>query len=175
MADGIFATWVSVYRSLGLWPRPIRPGSKACYVKDWQLPDTEQPRGRLEYWSRRFADHGIGLLMGSPLPGGLRLGALDVDRDEYVRLAKVLLRDPISGRVGQKGAVLFVRVRGDVGNPEFRVTGSGASLGKVAECLFEKKLCVIPPTIHPVTSGPYQWLGTPLHKVDLNSLPIVGE
>jgi hypothetical protein len=114
--------------------------------------------------------------MGSPLPDGTRLGALDIDRDEYTALGRTLLNNPICGRVGQKGAVFFVRVNGDLGNPEFRVRGPDSKKwGKVAECLFRKKLCVIPPTIHPITQSPYRWIGTPLHEVDLSSLPLIGE
>jgi hypothetical protein len=66
--------------------------------------------------------------------------------------------------------VFYVRVRGRLSNPEFRVAGKG---DKVAECLFFKKLCVIPPTIHPETGQAYRWIGTPLHEIDFNELPIV--
>jgi Bifunctional DNA primase/polymerase, N-terminal len=171
MAD-IYATWAPVFRARGFWPRPIRPGTKACHFKDWQLPDDQQPRARIENWSTQCAAHGIGLLMGSPLPDGLRLGAIDVDRDDYVRLARVLLRDPVCGRFGRKGAVFFVRVRGRLRNPEFRVQGPDRSAGKVAECLFDRKLCVIPPSVHPDTSAPYRWVGTALHEAP--SDPIKG-
>ena len=62
---------------------------------------------------------------------------------------------------------MFVRVRGPLSNPEFRVAGEeGKVLGKVAECLFVRKLCVIPPTIHPDTGQAYRWIGRPLHEVD---------
>jgi hypothetical protein len=111
--------------------------------------------------------------MGSPFPDGSTLGALDIDRDEYIALGRVLLRDPPCGRIGQKGIVYFVRVLGVVGNPEFRVKGESKDWGKVAECLFHKKLCVIPPTIHPETGAAYRWVGTPLLDVDFNDLPIV--
>ena len=66
--------------------------------------------------------------------------------------------------------MFFVRVRGRLSNPEFRVAGKG---DKVAECLFVKKLCVIPPTIHPDTGQAYRWIGTPLHEIDFNELPIM--
>ena len=70
--------------------------------------------------------------------------------------------------------MFFVRVRGRPSNPEFRVRGEeGKRLGKVAECLFVRKLCVIPPTIHPDTGQAYRWIGRPLHEVDFNELPIV--
>ena len=88
MNSHAFSTWAPSYRKLGLWPRPINLGSKACRIKDWQVPDDQQPPGTLERWSTRYGNFGIGLLMGSPLPDGTTLGALDVDRDEYVGLAK---------------------------------------------------------------------------------------
>jgi hypothetical protein len=89
-------------------------------------------------------------------------------------LGRAPLFDAPSGRIGKKGAVFFVRVRGDLSNPEFRVRGEGGKrYGKVAECLFVKKLCVIPPTIHPETGQPYRWFGKPLHEVDFSELPIV--
>lgn len=165
-----------IFNDLGMWSRRIRLGTKACYDKGWQMPNNDLPAKTLQNWLDTWSNFGIGLLMGSPIADGTRLGALDVDRNEYTALARTLLRNPVSGRVGEKGAVFFVRVRGDLGNPEFRIAGpEGKKWGKVAECLFVKKLCVIPPTIHPNTRQPYRWIGTPLHEVDLLSLPLIGE
>jgi hypothetical protein len=170
----IFAEWAPLYRNHGFYPRPISPNTKACHARDWQKPDPEVPSSELEAWPSKHGVLGIGLLMGSPFPDGTTLGALDIDHDDYVRLGRALLRDPPSGRVGKKGAVFFVRVRGSLSNPEFRVQGGQAKrYGKVAECLFIKKLCVIPPTIHPETGRPYEWIGKPLHEVDFEELPIV--
>jgi hypothetical protein len=169
-APGPFADWVDVYRRLGYWPRPISLGAKACHVPGWQRPDDEISAAELSSWTSKHGDLGIGLLTGSPFPDGTALGALDVDRDEYTRIAQALLRDPPCRRIGKKGAVFFVRVRGRLSNPEFRVGGKG---DKVAECLFTKKLCVIPPTIHPDTGQAYRWIGTPLHEIDFSELPIV--
>jgi hypothetical protein len=50
-------------------------------------------------WLTSHAHFGIGLLMGSPFPDGTALGALDIDRDEYVRDGRVVLGDPPSGRI----------------------------------------------------------------------------
>lgn len=172
----IYREHAAIYENLGMWPRRIRLGTKACYDKRWQLPNSDLPSATLQKWRDTRGNFGIGLLMGSPISDGTRLGALDVDRNEYTALGRTLLRNPICGRFGQKGAVFFVRVRGNLGNPEFYVSGpEGKKWGKVAECLFAKKLCVIPPTIHPDTNQPYHWIGTPLHEVDLLSLPVVGE
>jgi hypothetical protein len=170
----VFAQWARVYRERGYWPRPITPGQKACHVREWQKPDSEFSDATLASWLTSHADFGIGLLMGSPFPDGTTLGALDIDHDEYVRLGRASLLDAPSGRIGKKGAVFFVRVRGDLSNPEFQVRGeAGKRYGKVAECLFTKKLCVIPPTIHPDTGQPYRWFGRPLHEVSFDELPIV--
>ena len=170
----IFAEWAPLYRDRGFWPRWIAAGTKACHSPGWQRPDAEISATELASWLRLHADVGIGLLMGSPFPDGTTLGALDVDRDEYTRITQALLRDPPSGRIGKKGAVFFVRVRGPLSNPEFKVRGEeGKRYGKVAECLFIKKLCVIPPTIHPDTGQAYRWIGTPLHEIDFSELPIV--
>ena len=169
-APQIFAERARVYRERGYWPRPITIGRKACHLRDWQRPDAEIPAAELASWLTKYGHLGVGLLTGSPFPDGTALGALDINRDEYTRIAQALLRDPPCGRIGKRGAVLFVRVRGRLSNPEFRVAGDG---DKVAECLFTKKLCVIPPTIHPDTGQAYRWIGTPLHEIDFNQLPIV--
>lgn len=173
-ARGPFADWGGEYRRRGYWPRPITPGTKACHLREWQKPDSELPDATLASWLTSHANFGIGLLMGSPFPDGTTLGALDIDREEYIRIGRAVLRDPQCGRIGRKGAVLFVRVRGRLSNDEFKVRGDdNKRYGKVAECLFVKKLCVIPPTLHPDTGEPYRWMERALHEVDFDELPIV--
>jgi hypothetical protein len=168
--DSIFGYWARIYRELNYEPRPISAGTKACHVPGWQKPDAEIPAAELDSWLTKYGRLGIGLLMGSRFPDGTTLGAVDIDHNDYMRVGRALLRDPPCGRIGKRGGVFFVRVRGGLSNPEFRVAGKG---DKVAECLFTKKLCVIPPTIHPDTGRPYQWIGTPLHEIDFSELPIV--
>jgi len=176
MAEPIFKTWAPIYRKLGLEPRPITLGEKACKVREWTKPDSDIESKVLEGWLIKYASCGIGLRMGTPLPGGGHLGALDIDRDDYARLGGAILRNPPCGRFGSKGAVYFVRVMAEVGNPKFSVKGDpGKQLGQVAECLFDKRLCVIPPTIHPDTGQEYRWIGTPLHELELSTLPIIGK
>lgn len=171
---GIFSTWAPIYREQGYWARPITYNTKICHEKQWQRPDTEIPPEELEEWLREYRRYGIGLVMGSPFPDGSRLGALDIDRNEYEPLGRAVLRDPPCGRIGSKGAVFFVRVTGAIRNAEFRVRGDeNGKFGKVAECLFDRRLCVIPPTIHPDTKAPYRWIGTPLHELDFSLLPLV--
>ena len=124
-APSIFAHWADVYRRRGYWPRPITLGTKACHVREWQKPDSELSEATLASWLTSHAHFGIGLLMGSPFPDGTTLGALDIDHDEYVRLGRASLIDAPSGRIGKKGAVFFVRVRGSP--QQSRVHGSRRS------------------------------------------------
>jgi Bifunctional DNA primase/polymerase, N-terminal len=174
--SGTFATEAPRYRERGFYPRPIELGSKACKIKGWQRPDSEVGEKDLARWLDQYGQQGIGLLMGSSLPDGTTLGALDVDRNEYVSLTKAMLGgNPPCGRFGSKGAVYFVRVGPGVKNKEFWVKGdTEKKWGKVVEALFFKSLCVIPPTVHPTTDEPYRWIGTPLLDIDLSTLPLIG-
>lgn len=176
MRGGKFSKWAPLYRAAGFWPRPILPGTKGCFIRSWPRPDPEIPPAEFGRWSWDYGACGIGLVMGSPFEDGTRLGAIDVDRDEYVGVARALLQDPPCGRIGSKGAAFFVRVAGDLGNPKFTVRGAAdREWGKVVECLFTRTLCVIPPTIHPSTDEPYRWIGTSLLEIDFRALPIIGE
>jgi|SRR5271165_6576656 len=173
--SSIFKEWAPLYREQGFWPRPVQPGAKKCALKSWQKPDPDWPASELQQWLSLYGQCGLGLLMGSPLPGGLTLGALDIDRDEYLPLARTLLGGPLCQRIGKKGAVFFVRVEPGIKNRKFRVKGdAGKVWGQAAECLFHKNFCLVPPTIHPDTSQPYRWEGAPLLGIDVSTLPVIG-
>lgn len=172
--SGVYRHWAPLYRERGYWPRPIHPGTKACKVKDWQKPDDDLAPSRLREWDATYADHGVSLKMGSLYPDGSVLVAVDIDRDEYVRLAKALLRHPVCGRIGKKGIVLFARLIGDARRRQFAVRPTkGAEPVAIGELLGERTLCVIPPTIHPETSQPYRWEGKSLLDVDYTDLPLI--
>lgn len=175
MSNNIFQKWAPVYRRLGLEPRPVTPGGKATKISGWSKPDNEFTPELLESWDNKYANHGIGLRMGTLLQDGTTLGAVDIDHDKYFRPIKAVLGNPVSGRFGSKGAVFFVRIKGKLPNSKFKVKGeAGTKYGQVVECLFNKTFCVIPPTIHPDTNHAYRWIGKPLHEVDFNQLPIIG-
>lgn len=172
-----FGMWAKVMRDAGFWPRPMK--GKTCKIKGWQTPDPELAPGVLEGWVEEYASDNIGLVMGSPLPDCTLLGALDIDHDDYKDLGYALLNNPVSGRVGKKGAVFFVRVPAGLKlSKKIKVKSDEyAELYKnpVAEWLFTGSLCVIPPSIHPETDQPYTWLGEPIHKTPYDQLPLIGE
>jgi hypothetical protein len=176
-AKGCFAEWAPRYREAGFWPRPIKPGTKACKMPEWQRPDDAISRLELDSWLTTYAKCGIGLLMGSPFPDGTKLGALDIDHDAYVRFGEALLRGPSCKRRGKKGIAIFVRTLGVLeGHPKFTVSGeTNKEWGMVAECLFHNALCVIPPTQHPETLQSYNWITSSLLEITADELPIVGK
>ncbi|MCP4936475.1 MAG: hypothetical protein GY927_20295 [bacterium] len=175
MSKGIFAKWAPIYRDRGLEPRPVKLGNKACFEKGWTKPDSEVSPEVLGRTLIKRASYGIGLRMGTPLLGGGHLGALDIDNDDYVRISKVLMGNPPCMRIGKKGVVIFARIISNLPNSTFKVKRDGLPDIQVADCLFDKKFCVIPPTIHPGTKKPYRWIGTPLHKLNFDLLPVIGE
>jgi hypothetical protein len=161
----------TAYRNAGFWPRPIKLGTKACFIPKWETPDPERKLGELDNWLEAYGHFGIGLLLGSPFPDGSRLAAVDIDRDDYSRVTKALLQNPPSGRIGAKGIAYFVRLKGD---GKYRPLKQRGEKGvKVGEFLADKRLLVLPPTIHPGTKQPYRWIGRSLLEVDYRELPII--
>jgi hypothetical protein len=98
---------------------------------------------------------------------------LDIDRPEYVDPIVTAIGGAPCQRIGAKGTAIPVRVLGMAKNFSFKPKLEGKRGPASVECLFTRKLCVIPPTIHPDTSRPYEWVGTPLIKLDLDDLPII--
>lgn len=170
----IYQKFAASYREAGYWPRPISVGSKGSHLKNWQKPDHKWAERTIQGWNDKYAGAGIGLLLGSPFPDGTLLGALDIDHDDYVRVASVLLGDPPCGRFGSKGIAYFVRVMGDGKYRQFKVASEkGTKAFAVGELLCAKRLCVIPPTIHPKTSKPYHWVGKSLLETPYTELPVI--
>ena len=167
----IFGDLAPLYRKGGFWPRPVGPGTKACPLKKWNIPDPERKLGELDSWLQHFNHYGIGLVLGSPFPDGTKLAAVDIDRDEYVRVTKALLRNPICGRIGAKGIAYLVRLSGDGRYRALKAKGEGGA--KIGEILCDNRFLVLPPTIHPDTKQPYRWIGQPLLEVGYQELPII--
>lgn len=167
----IFSDHAPLYRKAAFWPRPVRPGTKACPLQKWNIPDPERKLGELEGWLEQFSYCGIGLVLGSPFPDGTKLAAVDIDRDDYVRATHALLRNPPCGRIGAKGIAYLVRLRGDGKYRALKVKGEGGT--KIGEILCDNRFLVLPPTFHPDTERPYRWIGRPLLEVDFRELPII--
>jgi hypothetical protein len=160
---GPFARYALVYRRHGYPPVPVRPGSKAPSITDWSRWCHELPPEELLHdWSRRYPEAGLAL---GPAAG---ITALDLDYDVdglHARVRAVAGLSPVAKR-GQKGATLFYRYGGEKSRA-FRKNGQ-----TVAEVLAGGRLVILPPTLHPVTGRPYEWLtGVTLLDVAARDLP----
>ena len=175
MTGRIFADWQPVFGERGLETRPC--AGKRPLPKNWRVSEAQLPNGTIDEWLQSYPNADIGLLTGTSLADGTRIGALDIDLDSFVDLSKELLCNPVCSRFGSKGIVHFVRYVPELtGRRKFKIKGLAERPDRsVGEFLMDGDFCVLPPSIHPVTGKPYQWIGTPLHQVDLNTLPLIGE
>lgn len=57
----IFGDHAQLYRKAGFWPRPVRPGTKACPLRKWNIPDPERKLGELDGWLESHDNWGLGL------------------------------------------------------------------------------------------------------------------
>lgn len=167
----IFGNEAPALRRGGFWPRPVRPGTKACPFKNWNMPDPERKLGELDGWLETHRHWGVGLVLGSPFPDGTKLAAVDIDHDDYVQVTAALLGNPPCGRIGAKGIAQLVRLRGDGKYRALKVKGEDGM--KIGEILCDNRFLVLPPTIHPITEQPYSWVGRSLLEVDYRELPII--
>lgn len=136
---------------------PLRRASKAPFIEGWQrycqeLPTEEQ----IEQWEE--GKHNLGLCLG-PASGVV---ALDIDTDniDTLRLAP---RSPCVKR-GAKGETRFFKWKPSIESRTLKEKG--------VEILSQGRQTVMPPSIHPDTKKPYEWLtNLTLLDIDAKDLP----
>lgn len=170
-----FAKEFPAYRAKGYSVRAVPVGSKGPKRKGWQKPDAEQPEGFYEAMANDATSPGIALLNGTLFPDGTMLGSLDIDHDDYVRVTRFLLGDPVCGRFGSKGIAFPVRIRGEMKKSRmpFEVKLPDGAQFSAGELLGKGSVLAIPPTMHPDTGRPYEWVGKPLLETSFEELPII--
>jgi Bifunctional DNA primase/polymerase, N-terminal/Primase C terminal 2 (PriCT-2) len=163
-APGPFAGYAATYRRLGYAPIPVKPGTKQPLISDWPRWCDELPAPELvKQWMERYPDSGIAIATG-PASG---IVALDLDHDDGTHAAILAAAGPSPvGKRGARGATYFYRYS-DEKSQAFRRNGD-----TVCEILAGKRLVIIPPTVHPDTRRPYEWI-TPERLINrpASSLP----
>ena len=136
-------------RANGLEPVPIKPSTKQPTVPNWQHGAIS-----ISTWGQ---DDGIGVLCGH-----VDLVAVDVDTDEPKVLQKLtaLLPPHCPRKRGAKGLTFFVRAKVD---KKFRLAVAlkfegGKCRVQHVEVLTHGQYTVLPPSIHPDTRKPYEWI-----------------
>ncbi|CAH1657049.1 conserved hypothetical protein [Hyphomicrobiales bacterium] len=151
---------------------PCRPGSKRpgsySYGQWYGRNDWQQYCNRLptDYETRaweRWPDAGVCVALGYA-----GLIAIDIDTDDpelCAALAAVIPESPIMKR-GQKGFTAFYTGPDTIKSAAFNVNNE-----RVVDLLAHGKQTVVPPTIHPETQKPYQWIGEALESTTPDRLP----
>jgi hypothetical protein len=164
----------------GFHPVPIMPGAKKPGEKlgsawrdaaDWpRLKDRMPTSIELDIWCE-WPGAGVGVVLGSRV-GEHQLVAVDIDLkdpDAVEELRRALPYSPMAKR-GAKGLTLFYRGEAELRTRQYRRVDRTV----IAEILTgnNPRQTVVPPSIHPDTGKPYQWVNGSL-AVRAGDLPIL--
>ncbi|MGA7325069.1 MAG: DUF3987 domain-containing protein [Rhodomicrobium sp.] len=167
---GPYAQNWRAYVDVGYSPTPERPGTKRPAISGWSnycdRPPTEEEAAR---WAGLYPSAGIALALGFN-----DLVAVDIDADNPEIIAAVVSVLPTGApaKVGRRGVTCFFR--GDV--PTTTLKAKGGEPGKtgkpIVEILGYGRKTTIPPSVHPDTGKPYEWIdGKGLLDIPFDELP----
>ncbi len=171
-ADASRAAWAAYYKTLGIVPCAIPPGRKGPIETGW----TEQALSPEHWWER--PEDGIGAVLGPSRLVSLDLDALPearavlaelgLDLDQLTACACLIRGNPARLRA------LF-RAPTDVVLSRRALTWPAREKGGKPVTVFELRAGpvqdVLPPTIHPETGKPYEWVRAPWELDHLGELP----
>ena len=188
----IYARNAKALFSSGFEPIPIAPHSKypsqysGIAMKDYHLFKT----GEIMWWPMKgwtsFTHEDIGrhVPVWSRMPGNAGIGVrhssafigfdFDVSDNPDLQSEIIDLFDEQSGtivrRKGSKGFCQYFRANGDIDSGSIKLDGQNA-----VDILACGKQSVLPPSIHPGTKRPYEWLpdSVALCDVELHDLPLL--
>jgi hypothetical protein len=166
----IFRDLAPSYWKSGFSAIPVRPGTKKPTISGWSGFNVNLPGEKNRHkWMEDFPDAGIGLCLGTKLPDGTRLAAIDIDDERLVNFVKAVLGKFPCAKVGAKGLTIFVRAVEGIKSAKVSPRGSKPRV----EFFITTGQVVLPPTIHPDTGDSYKWVGTELLDTELPSLPLL--
>ena len=170
-------------RDNGYSPMPVQPGTKTPGqfsaghwrpMPGWQKycksPAPEFVHSGWENWP----DAGVCIAHGAVI--GLDL---DTDRADVAEAVRSSIPWPEVRRRGRKGWMGYFRPAADLDDGTARLRWYDPKDGDEAKPLVELLLhgtqSVVPPTIHPDTGRPYEWIGGALDNTDISDLPEFGQ
>ncbi len=170
MSKGVFANEAKKYWGIGLSALPIAKKTKRPAISSWTAYQANLPRAeRRDEWLKKYHDSGIGINLGTQISETEQIIAIDADDDGWVRPLSKIFGENACAKRGKKGATYFARVPK---SEKIKSTALRAADGYGGvDVLAGGKQTVLPPTLHPDTGNPYEWLGSVLYDVDLESLP----
>ncbi len=170
MSNRIFATHAPMLWAAGYSAIPCKKEAKSPLIKNqYSYADNIPSADRQVEWLRKYPEGNIAVVMGTKLPDGTILGALDVDDDRYSSFVGSILGYCPAIKRSPRGLTYFVRFPA-----AFKKSVIKDHNGKsVCDILAKSSYVIIPPSIHP--DGPeYKWAGAkPLWECKYEELPYV--
>ncbi|MEP1340598.1 MAG: bifunctional DNA primase/polymerase [Ekhidna sp.] len=174
MTSQPFADNAEKYWGLGLDIVPGKPLTKQPAIKNWQAYLTNQPNiSNRQEWQRKYSNYNICLLTGGELLSDYQLVVLDVDDDKLVPFVRSVLSEPRCAKRGKKGISYFCLVLKSE-NIKSTTLAGGQGLGNI-DVLAGGRCTVVPPSLHPDTGKPYEWVGASITEIDHNLLPVINK
>lgn len=151
----IFTENADKYWQQGYSVVPIAFNTKGPKLSGWQVYCDRLPneKERKTIFGSHSNNCGIGFCLGEA--SGLIALDFDYDHDNVHDRINAILPPTPCGKIGKKGYTLFYRVE-----VEALYKGKKYDIGgkSVFEILGKGNQTVIPPTIHPETGKPYEWI-----------------
>ena len=165
---GAFSMYARLLRRNGYSSLPIEPGGKRplAAIGDWnRLRVTPLTDEEIDEIVKRHPYAGLGVA------GGYRgLVPIDIDTEEPDIQAAIdnVLPEYLVGKRGRRGATVFYRDPKGIIKPRKFKKADGSMIMEI----LTTGQAVIPPTVHPETRRPYQWLTDhTLLQVNIDELP----
>lgn len=163
---------------LGLSPIPLVTGKKRPLEDGWQKFCVTQPdQDKVDEWRGSHGLEQIGLCLGTEVQPGLHLIAIDIDAEDVLEDVKHAVGKIGPAKRGAKGLTIFALAPNTVINQKIkrRDAMGKAERAPSVEILATGSQTVIPPSIHPETYKPYEWINCPLWDGFPHNLPVVDE
>ena len=160
------------YYEAGFNVIPTRPNSKAPLIAGFDKYSTQRiDRSLIDDWETRYTlEKGFGVaIVCGPISNVV---VLDIDSDDPALLNSCPI-SPVQRR-GKKGEARFFKYSPDLVNRNLlRKDLTGKKIDGI-DLLVERKILLLPPSIHPDTKKPYFWL-TPdsLETIKADDLPVL--
>lgn len=157
---------------MGYIPLRLEPNEKFTKAAGWTT-DTPTETKLKRAFSR---PSNLGIRLGDPLKDGSYLIAIDVDIEEHalIRCVERAIGEKVPVKRGKKGYTYFIRIDREVKTHKIYWSRDDKKIAAI-DVLAKNAQTVMPPSIHPDTKQPYQWVSkVTLEDVDIRQLPIFG-
>lgn len=169
MPDSVRAAALTLCE-LGYHVTPLGHASKKALLPDWPNVIIATRESADRYFPND--NLGVGLMLGTEVEDGLYMVAVDVDMDAEVNRVRAALPANVPTKKGRKGATFILATRSTVATKRFKRKMEAGAV-TVVEILGQRAQTVLPPSIHPDTRLPYEWVDCPLEKFRPLKLPLL--